>query len=79
VFEDGLLQLGFELFHETFEIALCFTTVSKWAYFITLTDSEVPKILFAKYPFAAIRSGRMGIVFVSVLRHRARGFSSYYF
>lgn len=79
MFEDDLLQLSLESFHEVFEIALRFTTVSKRAYFINLTDFEVPKILLAKYSFAAIRSGRVGIVFVSDVRHRARGFSSNYF
>ena len=76
--EDVLLQLSLELFHEVFEITLRFTTVSKWAYFITLTDFEVPKILLAKYPFAAIGSGLIGIIFVPVVRHRAGVFSSNY-
>jgi len=62
-----LPQLSLELFHEVFEIALRFTAVSKWAYFITLTDFEVPQILLAKYPFAAIGSGLMEIVFVPVV------------
>jgi len=79
VFEQGLLQLSFELFHEAFEIALRFTAVSKRTYLITLTDFEVPKILLAEYPFAAVRSGRLGIVFVSVVRHRAEDFSYNYF
>ena len=74
--EDVLFQLSLELFHEVFEITLRFTTVSKWAYFITLTDFEVPKILLAKYPFAAIGSGLIGIIFVPVVRHRAGVFSS---
>ena len=76
VLDDVLLQLSSELFHEVFEITLRFTTVSKWAYFITLTDFEVPKILLAKYPFAAIGSGLIGIIFVPVVRHRAGVFSS---
>ena len=76
MFEDDLLQLSLESFHEVFEIALRFTTVAKWAYFISLTDSEVPEILLAIYPFAAIRSRGMGIILLSVVRHRAEGFSS---
>jgi|GEM_PF-6421129 len=75
----GLFQLGFELFHEVFEIALRFTAVSKWTYFITFADSEVPKVLLGKYSFAAIRGKRMGIVLVSIVRHRERCFSSNYF
>jgi hypothetical protein len=78
VLDDVLLQLSSELFHEVFEITLRFTTVSKWAYFITLTDFEVPKILLAKYPFAAIGSGLIEIIFVPVVRHRAGVFSSNY-
>jgi hypothetical protein len=71
--------LGLELFHEVFEIALRFTSISEWTYLITLADSEIPKILLAKYPFAAIRGGLMGIVFVPVVRHRAKGFSSNFY
>ncbi len=79
MFGSELLQLLLELFHEVFEIALRFTTISKRTYLITLPDSEIPKILLAKYPFAAVRSGLMGIVFVPVVRHCARGFSSNYY
>ena len=70
VSEGELSQLCFELFHKIFEVALSLTAVPKWPYFITLSCFEIPKILLAKYPFAAIRNWRIGIIFLSVVRHR---------
>jgi len=70
VSEDELSQLCFELFHKTVEIALGLTAVSKWSYLITFSCSEIPKLLLAIYSFTAIRNWRVGIIFLSIVRHR---------
>ena len=39
--------------HEVIEVAFGFAAIPKWTNFVTLTNFEIPQILFAEYAFTA--------------------------